>query len=412
MSHNLRWFRMKRVWLGLCATVLFSLLSSCSGTRMLMQQAPKKPKPSPQLPALTSPQDIKAKLEAEIFGPMPILSNTEIISKTLIAQDQFTESDSVTEWKITAGYGHKVRPLHIVLVMKEGQEKAPFIITQNFCPNPDVVVVEGLTPPKNVTFNCSGDGLLPRVFGYFFGRYIREHPYKMVLEKGYNIAVFYPSEFLPDSSEKAPKVMDELLGPDANRYGALAVWASLSNWLAPELKTTFGSNAIITYGHSRYGKTALLSAAYSDAVDGVISHQSGTGGASLLRDEKGESVADITKSYPHWFTSVFSDYASNEETLSVDAHSLLSLIAPRPLLLGNARRDVWSDPAGAFSAVQAANSAWQGKNSNGLTASRLDQFMPEDDIAFWLRPGTHGVVEEDWPAFLDFMDAHFKDSQL
>jgi len=77
--------------------------------------------------------------------------------------------------------------------------------------------------------------------------------------------------------------------------------------------------------------------------------------------------------------------------------------------LGNARRDVWSDPAGAFSAVQAANEAWENKGKTGLSANRLDEFIPNDNIAYWLRPGTHGVVKEDWPAFLDFLDAHFKD---
>ena len=43
----------------------------------------------------------------------------------------------------------------------------------------------------------------------------------------------------------------------------------------------------------------------------------------------------------------------------------------------------------------------------GLDQERLDQWLPAADIAFWIRPGTHGVVKEDWPAFLEFLDAHF-----
>ena len=407
MSHFLR---MKRVWLGICALLIFSLLSSCSGTRMLMQQAPKAPSAYPSLPALTSHQDMKTKLEGEIFGPMPHLSHATIVMDKIVARNAFIDGDVISEWRVLAGYGQTQRPFHIVLITNESSPNAPFLITQNFCPNPDVVPVEGLTAPKNITFDCSGDGLIANIFGYFFGRYIREHPYQMILERGYNIAVFYPSEFLPDSSVQAPEIMNSLLGPKASEtYGALAVWASLTNWLAPELKSNFKSDKIIAYGHSRYGKTALLSAAYSEDIDGVIAHQSGTGGASILRDGTGESIADIMNSYPHWFTTKFGNYANREDTLSVDAHSLLSLIAPRPLLLGNARRDVWSDPAGAFSAVQAANEAWENKGKTGLSANRLDEFIPDDNIAYWLRPGTHGVVKEDWPAFLDFLDAHFKD---
>ena len=43
----------------------------------------------------------------------------------------------------------------------------------------------------------------------------------------------------------------------------------------------------------------------------------------------------------------------------------------------------------------------------GLEQSRLNEFVPSADLSFWIRPGTHGVVEEDWPAFLQFLDAHF-----
>jgi len=86
----------------------------------------------------------------------------------------------------------------------------------------------------------------------------------------------------------------------------------------------------------------------------------------------------------------------------------LAAIAPRPILLGNAKRDVWSDPNGAFKAAQAANPAYERMGRSGLTQKNLKSFDPTADISFWMRPGTHGVVKEDWPAFLDFLDAHFK----
>jgi len=231
----------------------------------------------------------------------------------------------------------------------------------------------------------------------------------MILDKGYNIAVIYPPEFVPDSSGRAPNVINTLFEHNHDEItGALTIWASQSAWLAEELKATTPTSSVITYGHSRYGKTALIAAAMTDEIDGVIAHQSGTGGASILRDDKGETIAQIMESYSHWFTPEFANYADREDALPVDAHMLLALMAPRPIMLGNARRDVWSDPAGAFVAAKAASPAWQNFGKDGLTATRLDSFKPGDDITFWLRPGTHGVVEEDWPAFLEFLDAHFK----
>ena len=55
----------------------------------------------------------------------------------------------------------------------------------------------------------------------------------------------------------------------------------------------------------------------------------------------------------------------------------------------------------------AADPVYELLGASGLEATRLDDFRPADEIASWIRPGTHGVVEEDWPAFLAFLDAHF-----
>jgi len=140
----------------------------------------------------------------------------------------------------------------------------------------------------------------------------------------------------------------------------------------------------------------------------VISHQSGTGGASLNKRKKGESIEDITGQYPHWFSKTYAGYAGREEELPIDQHHLLALIAPRPILLGNARRDVWSDPNGALKAAIGADPVWKLYGADkGLRQQRYKPFNPDADLSLWIRSGTHGVVKEDWPAFLEFLDAHF-----
>lgn len=373
-----------------------------------MQQAPKKPTPlSYSLPPLQSPEIMLGALEESVFGKIPELSNVEILDVRTVSQNAFIKGDAVTEWKVSAGYGARNNVFHIVLIANQGKADAPYIVMQNFCPNTATVPIAGITPPAGSYFDCSDDGIMASIFGYFFGRYITVPPYEMILQRGYNIAMMYPSEFVPDNKDAAPVVINTLFKNQEERTGTLAIWASLSTWLAGELKVRTDTKKIIAYGHSRYGKTALIAGATSQDIDGVIAHQSGTGGASLLRGHKGESIESIMQNYPHWFSPEFSKFALDTEKLSIDAHSLLALIAPKPLLLGNARRDVWSDPEGAFSAAQAASPSWQNFGKKGLTATRLDEFKAEDDIAFWMRPGTHGVVKEDWPAFLDFIDAHF-----
>ncbi|CAM3794858.1 hypothetical protein [Litorimonas haliclonae] len=405
----LRFLKLKRFWFGIAALVLVGSLVSCKGARLMMQQAPLKAPPLHDLPSLKSNSEMMNGLEEHIYGKIPELTDVRILSKKEIARNAFTPGDIITEWAVEAGYGRATSVFHIVFVRRAEDLKASVILTQNFCPNSDVVPVKDVTDPEGDFFECSGEGILSSIFTYFFGRYITVPPYQMILDNGYSVAVIFPPEFVPDSASQAPAILKQMFSdtPKATP-GTLSVWASLTVWLADTLKTGGETDSVITYGHSRYGKTALISAAATASIDAVIAHQSGTGGASLLRDEKGESIAEIMESYPHWFTSTFVEYAENKDALPVDAHYLLALIAPRPVLLGNARRDVWSDPSGAFNAARAASSAWIEGDGTGLTATRLNDFRPNDDLSFWMRPGTHGVVEEDWPAFLEFLDAHFK----
>ncbi|MFN3608571.1 MAG: acetylxylan esterase, partial [Hyphomonas sp.] len=88
-----------------------------------------------------------------------------------------------------------------------------------------------------------------------------------------------------------------------------------------------------------------------------------------------------------------------------DQHHLLALVAPRPLFLGNARRDVWSDPNSSYRAAIAASEVWKAFGETGLKDD-ITHFDPAADIAFFLRPGGHSVVDDDIEAFLAFLSAH------
>ena len=256
-----------------------------------------------------------------------------------------------------------------------------------------------------------GGGPLGGVMTYVFGRYICTPPFEMILDRGYGVAVLDAS-VIPDQRDEGLSELRRLSAgheDDGTRWGAIAAWGWLYSRAIDALEgdPRFAQDGFITWGHSRYGKAALVAAAWDDRVAGVIAHQSGTGGASLNRNKKGESVGAITDAYPHWFAENYAAFAGREDDMKVDQHLLLGLIAPRPVLLGNARRDVWSDPNGAFRAAMGADGVYALYGAQGLAQERLDQWRPDAELAFWLRPGTHGVVKEDWPAFLEFLDAHF-----
>ncbi|MEP3891779.1 MAG: hypothetical protein ABJN69_15095 [Hellea sp.] len=403
----MRFLKLKRVWLGLFCLIIFGLLSSCAGTRTLMMTAPSNPKGIAAQPVIsaatleewdTQKRNIKRAFETQIYGVIPKDFETSLLSSKTIEEHNFKAN--IEEVVLKTAFGPEYTAVILTPLTPKGP--TPIIMMENFCPNHDVIPIEGLTIPRDIQFDCSGDGMMSDVFGYFFGRYITTPPIDMIMERGYALAVIFPNTAFPDNSERYAQL--NLASPSkAHPLGAVGAWAYQFSSLSNYLKTDPRISKTITYGHSRYGKSALVAAAFDPSIDGAIAHQSGTGGASLSRDKKGETVAAITEGYPHWFTPAY-----QESALTVDQHQLLALIAPRPILLGNAKRDVWSDPEGAFRAAQGATPVYKLFGSEGLRQSTLTAFDPSADIAFWMRPGTHGVVKEDWPAFLDFMDAHYR----
>jgi hypothetical protein len=158
-------------------------------------------------------------------------------------------------------------------------------------------------------------------------------------------------------------------------------------------------------GHSRHGKAALLAAAWDPRIEAVIAHQTGFAGASLSRSQTGETLARMQRTYPHWLAPGAARYAARPDLLPYDQHMLLALIAPRRLFLGNARRDVWSDPNSSFRAAEAASAAWEAQGASGLNAGGMKAFDPADGIVWWMRPGGHSIVEEDIGAFITFLKA-------
>ncbi len=120
-------------------------------------------------------------------------------------------------------------------------------------------------------------------------------------------------------------------------------------------------------------------------------------------------MEDMTETFSTWLSPKYNDLVASGggKDLPFDQHQLISLIAPRAVLLGHGRRDSWSDPHGAFRAAQGATPAYRLYGSEGLTAKKLNEFDPDADISFWMRGGTHGETKKDWSAFFEFLDAHF-----
>lgn len=290
--------------------------------------------------------------------------------------------------------------------------QVPTILKMDFCPSAQVFQIEGLWDEG---WKCGPVGFNPvgNIVWRTLGRYHISPPIEEMLSRGYAYASIHVSDYVPDNNETAEARLDELSnGADrATSWGSLAAWAFQYSRAIDYLDgdDDLDPARTVVYGHSRFGKSALIAGAFDDRIDGVIAHQTGRGGAALTRSANGEPILDMVQNYPTWLSEKYSTSVKEGKgaDLPFDQHQLIAMLAPRPVLLGHSRRDSWSDPNGAFQSARGASSAYELLGSDGFTAKILSDFEPAADIAYWMRGGTHGETEEDWSAFFEFLGAHF-----
>lgn len=199
--------------------------------------------------------------------------------------------------------------------------------------------------------------------------------------------------------------------PAANEWGFLAAWAwGYSRALDYIVQDDeLDARRIAVTGHSRFGKAALWAGALDSRIALVVESCSGLGGAKLARRNFGETVKWANLAEPDRFARNFQKYGDHEDTLPVDQHMLLALIAPRPLLVVSASEDKWADPKGEFLAAQHATPVYRLLGANGLPAGEemppADTFLTST-LGYYRHTGAHDVTREDWERYLDFADQH------
>ncbi|HVS51059.1 MAG TPA: acetylxylan esterase [Opitutaceae bacterium] len=241
-----------------------------------------------------------------------------------------------------------------------------------------------------------------------------------VLARGYGFAVFNYSDVDPDALNALDQGVRRLyLKPGAtacapDEWGSIAAWA----WAASRVLDYFETDPqvdakrVAVTGASRLGKTALWTGARDPRFACVIASVSGEGGAALSRRDYGETVAHLVEKtrFPYQFAINYAQWANRANEAPFDAHFVIALLAPRPLLLQTGSTDKWSDPYGEFLAAKAATPVYHLFGEKGIEEYSLPPAGQPmmNDLGYLMHEGPHGVQPADWPVFLDFLDQHLK----
>lgn len=300
---------------------------------------------------------------------------------------------------------------HLLLYTPAGKVSAPTFLCLQFNGNHTVVddPAVAIFPVWN-----SQTGALALPKNPVRGESARNWKIAETLARGYGIAFIDYHEIEPDLTGGAGfkfGVHKNFPPPAADGWGAIGAWAWGASRALDYLATDKAVDAqrVILFGHSRLGKTVLWAGAQDTRFAAVIANCSGEMGASLSRRDYGETVDDVAKHFPYWMCGNFQKYSNHWSNLPVDAHSLISLIAPRPLFLNSGSEDRWGDPQGEFLAARAATPVYELLGKIGISETNfppLDHAL-QRDLSFNCHTGKHDVLPTDWDNFLNFADAHF-----
>ncbi len=213
-----------------------------------------------------------------------------------------------------------------------------------------------------------------------------------------------------------------------DQWGALRAWG----WGVSRLIDFFEANPDVKVdpkkvgieGVSRFGKAALVAAAFDERIAVAFVASSGEGGAKLHRHIFGEALENLTgKGEYHWMAGNFLKYGASDPCMTaadlpVDSHELIALCAPRPCFIsyGVPPGDPpWVDTRGSFMAGVLASPVYEllGRRGFGTTGDYLTDPMPPvgtligGELAWRQHEGGH-TSGPNWPAFFEWIGQYIK----
>jgi hypothetical protein len=244
---------------------------------------------------------------------------------------------------------------------------------------------------------------------------------------GWGVCVFNLTALQPDNGTGLTSYLIGLVNKGNWRkptdWGTLVAWSWGVSRLIDYFETDRSVNAglIGLTGHSRYGKATLVTMAYEPRVAIGFPSDGGSLGTKMNRRHWGQDLENSTGANEyHWMAGTFFKWAGEStegqylprkiDDCPVDAHSLLALCAPRPLLFNGGTNSSWCDPYGQYLTTKYATPVYKLLGKEGIVMNDpkpvVDKAYTEGTLAYRYHNGGHTDAPE-WPAFFKFASRQF-----
>ncbi len=359
--------------------------------------------------------EILKTFENEVYGISPEWKGKVTATEVKVNHNALGGQAIRKDIRLTLIYGGKKLDMMLLVYLPHSQKAVPVFLGYNFSGNHTVTAETDIPVTKSWVRNNEKLGINDnKAMESNRGSDASDWQVEEIVKRGYGLVTVYYGDADPDFDDGFKNGVHALFDqkPNATSWGTIAGWAfglsRIMDWI--ETSPDIDSKNVAVMGHSRLGKAALWAGATEKRFALVISNNSGCGGAALSNRKFGETVKVINTSFPHWFCDNFNKYNNKEESLPVDQHELIALIAPRPVYVASAEEDQWADPKGEFLSCVNASPVYTLLGEKGFPAKGMPAINNPvaGTIGYHIRSGVHDVTLYDWQQYLDFADRHLK----
>lgn len=348
----------------------------------------------------------------KLYTPLPERCPLEFkcLERTYDALDNLATRE---QWRVTAKTDKGEFSFNYLYYRpNKVKTKIPVILGFNFCGNHTVIDDKAVILTDNWIRNRKGVIENNKAAESQRGKMSFRWNVRKILERGYAFVALYYGDVYPDSYRPKERV-DSIYKIMKQEGGALSAWAWGAMAIIDNLcnNPAIDKDKIVVIGHSRLGKTALLTGVYDTRVAVAISNDSGCMGAAISRRCYGETVELITRGFPYWFSKEIMKYKNNESAMPIDQHQLMAAIAPRAVYVASAVDDKWADPKGEFLGLKEASKVYKFYGADKFPEDsdfQLEKQFIGKNFGYHMRAGGHNLQKEDWNYYFKFLDTIFK----